>query len=286
MDEEVRFHLEMETAKQRAAGLTPDEARRQAHIRFGGVERFKELVREARGTRVLDTLRADVLYAVRTCVRTPGFTIAVVLILALGIGVDSAVFGVVNAMLLRPLPVRAADELVTVSKVDARADFPHGLSYLDVRDLREQVDELSDLMAYKYAAASLGTTAGAERTILGLVTGNFFSGLGVKVAVGRTFATDEDQPYGDFPVIVLSHGAWQRRFAGDPEVVGRSVQLNGQPYTVIGVTEEGFHGVHSLVSLDAFVRLTSLERLRPEQTGALTDRRAEGLWVVGRLADW
>ena len=223
-------------------------------------------------------------FGARMLRKSPGFTVAAVLTLALGIGVNAAIFSVVNAMLLKPLPVRASEELVTVSTVDDHVEFPHGMSYVDYLDLRAQVSEFSDLMAYTFAPVSLGTTEGAERTWLGMVSGNYFSGLGVDIAVGRTFAPEEDQPYGDFPVIVLSHGAWQRRFGADPGVVGRTVQLNQQPYTVIGVTQEGFHGTHTLIDVDAFAPLTSLERLRPDMAGALTQRGAEGIFVIGRLA--
>lgn len=158
------------------------------------------------------------------------------------------------------------------------------MSYVDYLDLRAQVAEFSDLMAYTFVAASLGTTEGTERTWIILVSGNYFSGLGVDIAVGRTFLPEEDRPYGDFPVLVLSYGAWQRRFGGDPDVVGRTVQLNGQPYTVIGVTQTGFHGTHSLIDVDAFAPLTSLERLRPDVAGSLIERGAEGIFVIGRLA--
>ena len=285
MDEELRFHLEMATQKNVEAGMHPREARRQAHLRFGGVERFKEEVREARGIRVLDDLWMDLRYAVRTCLRAPGFTAAAILILALGIGVNSTIFSVVNALLLRPLPVRDAEELVTISKVDDHVEVPHGMSYVDYLDLRKQMGEFSELMAYTFVPASLGTGEGAERTWIGAVSGNYFSGLGVDVAVGRTFVPEEDQPYGDFPVLVLSHGTWQWRFGGDPGVVGRAVQVNGQPYTVIGVTKEGFHGTHSLFGIEAYAPLTSLERLRPDLAGSLTGRGAEGLFVIGRLAD-
>jgi predicted permease len=227
----------------------------------------------------------DLRFGARMLRKSPGFTLAAVLTLALGIGVNSAIFGVVNALLLRPLPVRASEELVTLSKLDDHIEFPHGMSYVDYLDLREQVAEFSDLMAYTFVAASLGTTEGAERTWISAVSGNYFSGLGVDVAVGRTFVPEEDQPYGDFPVLVLAHGMWQRRFGGDPGVVGRTVQLNGQPYAVIGVTSEGFQGTHSLIGTDGFAPLTSLERLRSDQTGALTERGAEGMFVIGRLAE-
>ncbi len=285
LSEELRFHVEMKQKELEASGLDPKTAATTARRAVGNVLLTRNQVRDVWIWPWFQYLWSDLRFGARMLRKSPGFTLAAVLTLALGIGVNSAIFSVVNAMLLRPLPVRAPEELVTVSKVDDHLEFPHGMSYIDYLDLRTQVAEFSDLMAYTFAAASLGTTEGAERTWIGMVSGNYFSGLGVDVAVGRTFLPEEDSPYGDVPVLVLSYGAWQRRFGGDPGVVGRTVQLNGQPSTIIGVTKEGFHGTHTLFDVDAFAPLTSLERLRPDQAGTLTLRAAEAVSVIGRLAE-
>ena len=233
----------------------------------------------------MSTFIQDLRFGARVLVKSPGFTLAAVATLALGIGVNSAIFSVVNAMLLRPLPVRAPEEIVTISKVDNHVQFPHGMSYVDFLDHREQVDVFDDLLAYTFAPVNFATDEGSERMFINVVSGNYFSALGVDTVVGRTFLPEEDRPHGAVPVLVLSYGTWQDRFGGDPGVVGRVVRLNGQPYTVIGVVAESFQGLHSLIEAQAFAPLTSIEELRPDAAGTLTARGAEGLFVVGRLAD-
>jgi len=182
----------------------------------------------------------DVLFAVRSLVRRPGFTIAAIVTLALGIGANTAIFTVVNAVLLRPLPYPEADRLVRVRGVDTATGQLGNLSPMDFLDLEARAREFDGLAAYNnYAAATLTGLGNAERVVGTRVTARFFSVLGVAPSLGRDFRRDDDVP-GASPVVILSDGFWRRRFGGDPSVVGRPIRLNSVAREVIGVMPAGF----------------------------------------------
>jgi hypothetical protein len=194
----------------------------------------------------MQTLWRELRYGARMLAKNPGFSLIAVLTLALGIGANTGIFSLVNAILLRPLPVADPARLVSVSLVK-RQDAGLGLfSYLDYEDFRDRNEVLAGIAAYRFAPMNLGGIVGKagdnERVWGYLVSGNYFDVLGVKATVGRTFSPEEDRTPDAHPVIVLSYGCFERRFGADPGIVGRTITLNGRQFTVIGVTPEGFTG--------------------------------------------
>ena len=219
----------------------------------------------------MDDLIQDLRYGIRTLSRSKGYAGAASLTLALGIGANAAIFSVFNALMFRPLPVRDAHELVVVASVDQHAPdgFPHGLSYLDSLDYAAFDEVLQDLATYTPFIVSLSVDDVAERSFVELVSANYFEMLGVKPHLGRLIGRDEGPSGGAadrHAVIVLTESYWQRRFAADPDVVGRAVRINGNPYTVIGVVGESFpgtefiHGNGRLRAASAGRRAVAVER--------------------------
>jgi putative ABC transport system permease protein len=236
--EELSFHLEMEAADRTARGLSPEEARRAAALDFGGVERIKEDCRDQYGLRWLETVALDLRHAARGLRRSPGFTIAALLTLSLGIGANTAIFSVVNAVLLRPLPFSDPDRLVRI--FGTTPQNPHAwTSPLNFADLAAQQRSFAGLAALSEARATLVGVDEAEQIEGWSVSANFFTLLGVRPVLGRSFTSGEDSPGGEC-VLVLSHALWQRRFGGQPGAVGRTVALNDSRCTVVGVAPATF----------------------------------------------
>jgi predicted permease len=235
LDQEVRFHLEMEARRLEREGVAPEEAERLAKVLFGGVERFKEQAREARGTRVVEDGMQDVKYGLRMLAKNPVFTVVAVITLALGIGANTAIYTVVQAVLLDPLPFRNPDELVALySENESEGQLEGMTSPMDFDDWRNQNRTFAAMGAYWPTAGTVTENDGnPTRVQVVYTTEDFFDVLGASTALGRTF-TPEDGPGSD-AVAILSHGFWQRRFGGDPSVVGSAITLDGGPMEVIGV---------------------------------------------------
>ena len=235
LDRELRFHLEMETAANLELGMSPEDARRAALLSFGGMEKAKEECRDASGLRWLETLGQDLRYGARLLARSPGFTAAAVLTLALGIGANTAIFSVADAVFLRPLPF-AEPERLTAIWLDATDSSVSKAQYAEVRAAKS----FEDVAAYSAWGFSL-TGAGEPEQLKGArVTTNLFRLLGIRPALGRGFIPEEGTP-GRGRVAVLGHGLWHRRFAADPQIAGKAITLNGEKYTVVGVMPAGFH---------------------------------------------
>jgi predicted permease len=267
----------------------PEAARRAARLRFGNVAKAKEDTRRIWGVVQVEQLWQDLLFGMRRMRRSPGHTCVAVLTLALGIGAVTTVFSVVNALLFRPLPVLEPDRLVTISRLGDRAGLLTPVSYPEFLGYRALADVsgagvFTEVMAYADTQVDLTTSNGAERVWVAAVSGNYFSGLGVAATLGRTFLHEDDRPYGDSGLLVLTETFWQRRLGGDPGVVGRVVGVNGHPYTIVGVTAKGFRGVSSQLRPAAFALLTSFDQLRPEWPGQLGERSRSVIGVLGRLA--
>ncbi|MFW6201392.1 MAG: ADOP family duplicated permease [Gemmatimonadota bacterium] len=244
LDEELRFHVEKETERLvREEGLERREARRRTLVAFGGMEQAKEGVRQARWTRWVEDVGKDVRFAARTLRKSPGFALAAVATLALGLGATTAMFTVVDAVLLRPLPVADEDRVLVVWERDFVSNFQHvPFTYADVREVRDRTGLLDDAAALTYVGASqwvLHRDDGATAVQGTAVTGNFFRVLGVESALGRLLRPEDDRR-GAESVVVLGHGLWRRAFGGDTTVVGRTIRLNETTYTVVGVAPEGF----------------------------------------------
>jgi predicted permease len=237
----------------------------------------------------MHTLWQDVRFGVRTLLKSPVFTLAAVVSLALGIGVNTTIFTLVNAVFLNPLPVARPAELVAVYTTDERNTVfgvtLNPVSFPNYEDYRDRNDVLSGMAAYTPAFA-VGVALGDEpqQAFVEMVTGNYFEVLGVKPAIGRFFLPEEDRTPGAAPVAVLSHGFWQRRFGGDPSVPGRTFALNGTPFTVIGVAPDGFRGINAILSPDLWVPTMMHQVVLPAQfADAMTERRGLFFNVAGRL---
>lgn len=268
LDEELAFHLEREAEKLEARGMSPTEARREARLRFGGVERFKERTREAWGVRWIEDLVDDAGFALRQLRRNPAFSAVAGLTLALGIAGTAAIFSVVQGLLLRPLPYERSDRVVVFwSQLNWRgSEYDH---------VRARTTAFEELAAYGLDGVSLRTGGSTTLAVSGVVTANVFDALGADPFLGRTFLEGEDRP-GAGEVTVLSHGLWQNEFGGDPGIVGRRITLNGTPVTVVGVMPPDF-----------FFPVPEIRLWRPLDLDPANPEYANNGWLslVGRLGD-
>src|SRR5689334_178895 len=233
LDDELRFHLERETAQNRRDGMNPDDAHYSALKSFGPLEPSKEECRDARGVRLVEEFVQDLRYGKRLLVKNPGFTLIAILTLALGIGANTAIFSVVNAFLLRPLPYGDADRLVMVDS--QYRDQSIGVSFPDYDDWRVQNNVFDDLAFFNLRwNANLDFGSETETLSLTFATANLFSTLQVAPMLGH------GSTVGDTDTVLLSHGLWQRRFGSDPQIVGRQLRIDGRSMTVSGVMPPGF----------------------------------------------
>ncbi|MGC1637331.1 MAG: ABC transporter permease, partial [Candidatus Acidiferrales bacterium] len=241
MDAELRFHLEAYAEDLVRSGVPRAEALRRARLEFGGVDKTKEECREASGVHLFETLVRDLRYSARALRKSPGFTIVAVLTLALGIGANTAIFSAVNALMLRPLPFTAADQLVRVYSIQ-KGMFntfanPDGPSPLDVRDFAQRSRSFQKMVAYDTWAknVSFGESAGQpEQMEVGLVPAAYFEILDIRPIIGRLFTADENQEGKNY-VAAISAQLWRNRYAGDPSVLGRKIRINGEPYSIVAV---------------------------------------------------
>lgn len=242
MEEEMRFHLRMRTWENIEHGMKPDEAELEAQRRFGNVGHIKDLGRDIKGGGFMGILLQDLRYGLRMLIKKPGFTLVAVLTLGLGIGANTAIFSLVNTVLLRPLPIAQPERVVTLNfGVPGRGAFPL-IGYPEYTDYRDRNQVLTGLAAMGMAPVGLSNNGINER-IWGLhVTGNYFSLLGVHAALGRVIAPEDDRIPGGHPVVMLSYQCWQQRFGADPQIIGRSLVIGGRNYTVIGITPPEFRG--------------------------------------------
>lgn len=238
LEKELRFHLERERQENLARGLTGEEARYAASRRLGGVAQIQEECRDMRQTEQVETTFRDSLYAMRTLARTPGFSVAIIATMAIAIGANSAIFSVVDGVLLRPLPYPNPGRLVRVFLNNP--EFPRfPLNPFDLRDYRERSRSFESIAGYARDDLQLSGTDTPVRLAGFAVTAGFFHVLGTAPEIGREFSTTDELP-GSGRVVILSHQVWTARFAARPDIVGRKVILNGEPYTVVGVAARAF----------------------------------------------
>jgi putative ABC transport system permease protein len=225
----------------------------------------------------------DLRYGARMLMKQPGFALVAVITLALGIGANSAIFSLIDAVLLRPLPVTQPERLVALTTSDHHDSYPHGLSYLDYEDFSKHNEAFSGVVAYTPLPLSVTSGDRSERAWGVMVSGNYFSMLGVRAVVGRVLQPDDAQPAGGQATVVLSHGAWKRRFGADPQVVGRSVTLNGHTFKVVGVAPPEFKGLNPIVVPELWVPLSMHTQLIPGSENWLEAREAHVFRVWARL---
>jgi predicted permease len=306
LEEELGFHLEMQAREHEARGMGAAAARRAARAALApdgpgwSVESLKEEMRARRGVPALETLGQDLRYALRMMRKSPSFTAVALLSMAFGVGTNCAIFSVVDALLLKPLPVAGAERLVVLEK--SRRGDPMPLFSYSAWRLLQQAPQYAGVMAMTFdfpavvrplapqatpGATVLASRAGEalETATAQLVSGNFFSTLGAGMAVGRSFTAEEDAVPGGHPLAVISYGYWQRRFGRDPKVVGRALLVNGVPVTVVGVVRRGFHGAIADGAPDLFLPVTLRDLVKYEGNIESDGPELPGLSIFERLND-
>jgi predicted permease len=279
LDQEVRSHLELLIEENIRAGMTPLEAQRAARIELGGVEQVKEQVRDSRTGAFLDSLLQDLRFALRQLSRSPGFALTAVLILALGIAANVIVFGVLQALVLRQLDVPHADRVMTLQPKDS-GPF---VSNPEMRDVRDGNTVFSAVADYEFQDFGLEAN-GVTRPVWGCeVSGQYFEVVGIKPFLGRLLGRADDDHPGASESAVISWSAWQSDFGADPNIVGKTVRINKHPYTVVGVTPEGFHGTEKIAQLDIFVPMANEESL--DGFNWLESRSYRNLFSIVRMKD-
>ena len=292
VDEEIQFHLERQIEVNLAAGMSPAEARRQAAIGFGGRERAREQCREQRPSWRFESLGRDLRYGMRGLWRNPGFTVVALLTLALAIGANSTVFSLLSQALMRALPVQNPEELVvfsfaggapghTQSEGGNTPGHHHEFSYPMYRDLRDKNTVLSGLIASAPVPIGVVWNDHAEAVSAEMVSGNYFETLGVKPALGRLFVSSDETTEGANPVAVLSFDYWRTHLAEAP-VEGKTLLINGTPFTIAGVAAPGFHSMVWGRIPSVYVPITMQRTVQPDWN-YLNDRQANWIVLTGRL---
>ncbi len=228
------------------------------------------------------TLVQDLRYGARMLLRNPGFTLIAVITLALGIGANSVIFSLVNALLLRPLPVEKPEQLAAVYTSDFSSTQYGAASYPDYVDFRDRNQVFSGTVAYTVTPFSLNVDGTNERAFGEIASGNYFSTLGITPALGRGFLLEGDRTPGEGAVAVISHKLWQNRFGGDPAIAGRTVKLNGHPFTIVGVAPEKYSGLTRGIAMDLWVPAMMMKQALPGSDN-LVERGSRAFFVMGRL---
>ena len=276
LEEELACHIEMQARKNLAAGMSEAEARRRARVQFGGTEQVKEACRDARRVRIIETIGQDILYALRGFRRSPTFGLTVVSTIALGLGLNTTLFTILNAYFFRTVSVHAPHSLYEFLWTD-RAGGRHRFTWPEYREFLKENAAFSDALAYRSVFTRVD-----GRNILGhLVSGDYFRMLGVGAALGRTLLPADSSAPGRESVIVLGYSTWHGQFASDPSIVGKKVWLRGYPFEVVGVARPGFTGLGD-TPIDFWPPLTMNARFYdgPDLFGPEHPRM---LFIVGRL---
>src|SRR6266699_417294 len=287
LDDELRFHFEKQVSKFIQSGLTPEEAKRRARLEFGGMEQLKEEHRDTRGVNFIETLLQDVRYGLRILGQNPGFTMAAVLAIALGVGMNVGIFSVLNGAALRLLPIPRAEQLVSVSQIFHQRTIrnTHGetsmFSYSEYLDYCEHNHVFSGLLAYEPFLE--GTLAGGKiQQLLGTATScNYFEVLNEHPRQGRGFVDSDCAASGENAVVVVSDQLWRDTLGGDPTLVGQRITLNRTAFTVIGVAPPGFTSTEPMPS--AFWVPITIQKVLDAGRDRLADDNMSWLALLGRV---
>jgi predicted permease len=287
LDEELQAYVELLSVEKMQAGVAPEEARHRARREAGGLDQGREGVRDIRAGVSLDRLVQDIRYGVRTLAKNPTFSLVAVATLALGIGANTAMFSLLDQVVLRLLPVRDPERVVIVRETGNRYGNSYGpntISWPMFEDLRDNNQVFSGMFCRFPATVTIGYGDRAAQIPAELVSGSYFPILGVGAALGRTIAPDDDAVPDSRPVVVLSYSFWRSYFDGDRTIVGRTIALNSHAMTVIGVVQPGFDGVELGAPAKVFVPIMMKTEMTPHSDG-LKDRRRRLSWVTayGRL---
>jgi putative ABC transport system permease protein len=244
IEEEMRSHVEMEIETNIERGMRPDEARLAAMRSFGNLGRLRDLAYDVRGGGMVETLWQDLRCGSRMLLKHPSFTFIAVLTLALGIGANTAIFSVLNSVLLRPLPYEAADRLVWIWDSNPSLDYPRfPSSGLNFKDWQQESESFEHMSAFTGWSFNLTNEGEPERIQGAMASSDFFPMLGIKPVMGRVFLLEEEKA-GSHRVALISYSLWQRRFASDPDIINRSITLNGESYSVIGIVPADFRTLY------------------------------------------
>src|SRR5580698_9462502 len=297
--EEIDAHLRFEVDQNLAIGMTPAEAQRQAYLKFGNPTRVREEIWQMNSIAMFENFQRDVRYAWRTLLRNPGYALVAILTLGLGIGANTAIFTVINGVLLRPLPYAQANQIVHLDQVASRVGPDQlGFSVQEIRDYREQNHVFSALAEYHSMTFTMLGTKEPERVVTGVISANYFDVLGVKPVLGRLIAPSDESPNAT-PVLVLSYTYWMKQFGGDRKILGRSFELNDRVHTVIGVlpplpeypdaddvymptTSCPYRSSPGTIANRDSRMLTAFARLKPRVT--MTEARADLANIAARLS--
>lgn len=278
IEEELRSHIEMRAADNIAAGMSPEEARRQAVLRFGSRAAMKERVIAADAQMFFDSLWRDLSYAARQLRRSPAFAITAVLTLALAIGANVVVFGVLNALVFKAISAPAASTLYNVVQ---KPQGDESQSYPDYLDYRRLNSTFSGMAAYRLDSAGLRAGKWAAKAWFCEVSGNYFDVLGAEPELGRFFHASDEHGPNSAPYVILSDGFWRTHFDADAHVVGTTVEINKQAFQIIGVARRSFHGPDAFIWPDFWVPIVNEQQI--EGWSFLANRFTHCLWVIGRL---
>src|SRR5437773_5352349 len=272
---EMESHLQLHIEDNLRAGMSPAEARRQALIKLGGIEQTKELYRDRRGLPLLETLFQDLRFALRMLRKTPGFTVVVVLTLALGIGVNTAIFSIVNGVLLQPLPYPRPEQLVVVARTAPRFDHPVPVSGPNFLDWRARARQFQFLAGFDGRGFTVMFGNEPENILGAAVSPNFLSVLEAAPILGRDFLEPEEHT-GNDRVALITHSFWKKRLGGDARWVGRTLTINNQPFTVVGVLPHDFRYV-MMGDAQIFIPLNLETTLRGENFMSVIGRVKAGV---------
>ncbi len=283
LEAEFQFHLDRETEQWIARGLAPGEARDRAIRSFGPMDKHKADAREARGISWVDELLQDIKYGVRTLAKNPGYAVLAILTLGLGIGANTAIFSVINGVLLKPLPYEHGDRLVLVRQsAPLSGQNTLGVAIAEYFDYRDQAEVFDGLVEYHQMNFDLLNRGEPDRVSTGVVSANFFDLLGIKPVIGRTFVASDDVP-GAEAVLVLSHTYWRTKFGGDPNIIGQVFEMNDRPHRVIGVLP---NVPHYPQENDVYMPVLACPfRAAAERTIPRNRRAFGGLSVFGRVKE-
>jgi len=282
LDDEIRFHIEQQTEKNLRSGMAPDEARRRALVRFGGVEQTRERTHDQLSVAAIESLARDVRYGLRSLRRHPGFTAMAVLSLAIGIGANTAIFGVVRALLFHQSPLVHPETLVNIYETDKGREFGP-MSNPNIEDLRRETTAVFSGIAASTVVVPSVDQGGTVGIVMGeAVTGGAFALLGVEPQIGRAILPEDDVARGGRPVVMLSDGYWRRAFGADPLVVGRTLRLGTRGYTIIGVAPARYRGGLPAVTPAFYVPMAMADELMGVEM--LRQRTFHNINVKARLA--
>jgi predicted permease len=283
--EEFQFHLDERIAADLARGIAPEAARRAALRAMEGMEQRKEECRDARGTQLIEQFLQDVRYGFRSLARNPGFAAAALVSLTLGIGANTAIFSIIDTLLLDSLPVERPRELVLLNPTGLRNGWAEGSrtwSYPAYRGIRDSQRVFSGLIAERTDSVNLTIDGATRRAIASIVSGNYFDVLGVRPSMGRLLSEEDDRVRSGHPVAVLSYGFWVERLGMRPDIIGRDVRIGRHPFTVIGIAAKRFNGLEIGGAIDVFLPAMMLPEV-VTYSKALDARNAYIFNVYGRL---